>query len=380
MKPIDRIRRLFPIVKEKIFLNHAGVSPICTPVEEAIRDHLNSRMRGDQADFDGEQAKRLFARLINARQEEIALVPNTSTGLSIVANLLRYPRGSNIVTSDLEFPSVVYPWLMVKAKSGLEVRYVRNVGGRLPVEAFEKAVDDQTVAVVISHVEYANGFRNDLAGIAEVAHECGALLVVDACQSAGALRIDVKRHGIDYLATSCYKWLLGPSGMGFLYVRDDLIRDAEPIFVGWASADQRIFKTADLWDNRRIVLSETASRFEVGTLSALSLVGATAALRLILSYGIERIESRILELTGYLLNRLGEEGFPAQTPSEPHSRSGIVNFRVSDPERIVKDLRRRNVIVSARMNGIRVSPHFYNTREEIDGLLTSLREVLKAGD
>jgi selenocysteine lyase/cysteine desulfurase len=377
MKDIDEVRQYFLIMNEKVFLNHAGVSPICTPVAEAIRDYLKRRTMGEQADSDEESAKRLFARLINAKPEEIALVPNTSTGLSIVANLLRYPRGSNIVTSDLEFPSVVYPWLMVKTRSDLEVRYVRNIEGHLPIEDFEKAVDDQTVAVVISHVEYANGFRNDLGGIAEVTHEHGTLLVVDACQSAGALDIDIKRQGIDYLATSCYKWLLGPSGAGFLYLKEDLIEEAEPVFVGWASVDQKIFRTVDLWDNRRIVLSRTASRFEIGTLSAPSFVGAAAALRLILDYGIERIENRILGLTDYLLNRLGEEGFSIQTPNEPNSRSGIVNFRVPEPQKTVSELQRRGVIVSARMNGIRVSPHFYNTREDIEGFLTRLKESLK---
>jgi selenocysteine lyase/cysteine desulfurase len=266
---------------------------------------------------------------------------------------------------------------MVKTRSDLEVRYVRNVEGHLPIEDFEKAVDDQTVAVVISHVEYANGFRNDLGGIAEVTHERGALLVVDACQSAGALDIDIKRQGIDYLATSCYKWLLGPSGAGFLYVKGDLIEETEPVFVGWASADQNVFRTVDLWDNRRLVLSRTASRFEIGTLSAPSFVGAAAALRLILDYGIERIENCILELTDYLLNRLGEEGFSIQTPKEPHNRSGIVNFRVPEPQKTVAELQRRGVIVSARMNGIRVSPHFYNTQEDIERFLTRLRESLK---
>jgi selenocysteine lyase/cysteine desulfurase len=375
MRSIDEVRRCFPIITEKVFLNHAGTSPICTPVAEAIRAYLERRINGEPTDSGEESAKKLFAELINARPEEIALVPNTSTGLSIVANLLRYPRGSNIVTSDLEFPSVVYPWLMMKKKFNLEVRYVKNVEGCLPIGEFEKAIDDQTVAVAISHVEYGNGFRNDLAEIAKIAHEHGARLAVDACQSAGALGIDVKRQDVDYLATSCYKWLLGPSGAGFLYVKEDLIEGGEPVFIGWASVDQGIFRTVDLWDNRRLVLSGTASRLEVGTLSGLSFVGAAAALRLILDYGIDLIERRVLELTGYLLKRLGEEGYEIQTPEEPNSRSGIVNFKVPEPEKTASELRRRGVIVSARMNGIRVSPHFYNTKEDIEEFLTRLKAL-----
>jgi len=370
-----KIREYFPIVKEKIFLNHAGVSPICIPVAEAIQDYLKHRILGEEGSFEIDSARDLFARLINAKSDEVALVPNTSTGLNIIANLLEYPCSSNIVTSDLEFPSVVYPWLRIQLKSDLDVRYVRNVKGTLKPEEFERAIDDHTVAVVISHVEYANGFKNDLKEIAELAHQHGAFLVVDACQSAGAMRIDVKRQGIDFLATSCYKWLLGPSGAGFLYIRGELIERAEPVFVGWASVKPEIFETVDLWNNTRLFFSGTARRFEIGTSSSISYVGAMAALRLILNYGIEKIENRIMDLTSYLIERLKEEGFPLQTSEDLHNRSGIVNFKISDPEEKVEKLHQRGVVISARMNGIRVSPHFYNTREEIEKFLTYIKEI-----
>jgi len=375
MKDLNRIREYFPIVKEKVFLNHAGVSPICVPVAEAIQNYLKHRTLGDEGEFNIDSARDLFARLIGADSEEIALVPNTSTGLSIVANLLKYPRGSNIVTSDLEFPSVVYPWLRIKMKSNLETRYVKNVKGELQLEDFEKRVDDHTVAVIISHVEYANGFKNDLKAIAEIAHQHGAFLIVDACQSAGAMSIDVKQQGVDFLATSCYKWLLGPSGAGFLYVRKDMIEKAEPIFVGWASVKQEIFETVGLWNNTQLILSETARRFEVGTPSEISYAGAAAALRLILEYGIKKIENRIMELTSYLIERLKEEGFTLQTPENPPNRSGIVNFKASKPKERVENLSRRGVVVSARMDGIRVSPHFYNTKDELEKFLTCIKEI-----
>ena len=374
MSSLQKIREYFPSLKEKIFLNHAGVSPLCIPVARAIQDYLKHRTLGEEGDFDIDTAKNLFAQLLNARSEEIALVPNTSTGLSIVANLLRYPRNSNVVTTDLEFPSVVYPWLRVKMDSDLEIRYVKNVEGRLRLEDFEKAVNDDTVAVVISHVEYGNGFKNDLGAIAEIAHEHGGFLVVDACQSAGAININVKQEGIDFLAASCYKWLLGPCGAGFLYVKRDLIEDAEPIFVGWASVKHEVFETVDLWNNTQLFFAETASRFETGTPSLLSYVGAVAALRLILDYGMEKIENRIMELTGYLIERLKEEGFTLQTSEDPSNRSGIVNFRVSRPKEKVEELHKRGVVVSARMNGIRVSPHFYNTEDELEKFLAYLKE------
>jgi len=374
MSNLQRIRGYFPSVNERIFLNHAGVSPLCIPVVKAIQNYLKYRTIGEEGDFDLDSARNLFARLINAESEEIALVPNTSTGLNIVANLLRYPCNSNVVTTDLEFPSVVYPWLRIAMKSNLKIQYVKNVKGRLLLEDFEKAVNDHTVAVIISHVEYGNGLKNDLKAIAEIAHEHEAFLVVDACQSAGAMNIDVKRQKVDFLATSCYKWLLGPCGAGFLYIKKDFIENAEPTFVGWASVKHEIFETVDLWDNTQLIFSETASRFEIGTPSLLSYVGAAAALRLILDYGIEKIENHIMNLTDYLIERLKEEGFTLQTSEDPTNRSGIVNFKVSKPKEKVRDLCKRGVIVSARMNGIRVSPHFYNTKDELEKFLTYMKE------
>ena len=374
MNDIDKVREYFPHVKEKIFLNHAGVSPLCTPVLNAIKEFLECRTLSKEG-FNLESAKKFFACLINADSEEIALVPNTSTGLSVIANILSYPRGCNIVTADLEFPSVVYPWLRIKINLNLEIRYVKNIMGKLRIEDFEKAVDDNTVAVVISHVEYGNGFRNNLKEISEIAHDHGAFLIVDACQSAGAVKIDVKRQNIDFLATSCYKWLLGPCGAGFLYVKKDLIKEYCPTYVGWASVKREIFETADLWNNTELILSETASRFETGTPSYLSYVGASSALKMILEYGVDRIEDRIGELIDYLIGRLEEEGFDLQTPKDPSNRSGIINFKISDPIKKVEELREKGVIVSARMNGIRVSPHFYNTKEEIEEFIERLKKM-----
>jgi len=160
--------------------------------------------------------------------------------------MLDYPRDAKVVTTDLEYPSVVYPWL--RRKLGVKVHYVKNRDGKILLEDFEKAVDDKTVAVAVSHVEYVNGFRNDLKAIGEIAHEHGAYLIVDAIQAAGAIKIDVKRDDVDFLTTACYKWLLSPPGAGYLYVRKELIEKFEPPFVGWASVKSEVFETIDFWD------------------------------------------------------------------------------------------------------------------------------------
>jgi selenocysteine lyase/cysteine desulfurase len=374
LENVNAIRELFPVVENKVFLNHAAQSPLPKPVADAVKKCVEElSMYGNVSTSERDDCgKALFARLIGAKPEEIALVENTSVGLNIAANVLEYLPDSKIVTTDLEYPSVVYPWL--KKSLGVKIHYVRNVSGKIQLEDFEKAVDDKTVAVAVSHVEYVNGFRNDLRALSQIAHEHGAYLIVDAIQSAGVIPIDVKREGIDFLTTACYKWLLSPTGAAYLYVREDLIENFEPPYVGWASVKQEIFETVDFWDIWSLRLSETASRFEVGTPSFLSFVGAAEAIKMLLSFGIENIEKRVLRLTDYLIEAVKALGLELQTPEEQQYRSGIVNFKVDKPKEVVEHLKRNNIVVSARARGIRVSPHFYNTEEEIDTLVNEIKK------
>jgi selenocysteine lyase/cysteine desulfurase len=366
MESIEEFRQNFPITKNKIYLNHAAHSPLPKPAINAMRKHIEELSQyGDAIDQDDGKAS--FAKLINAKKEEIALVENTSTGLSIIANMLNYPQGSNIVTTDLEYPSVVYPWK--RKKLGVDVRYVKNRAGKILSEDLRKAMDDKTVAVAISHVEYMNGFKFDLKAVSEIVHEHGAYLVVDAIQSLGALSVDVKHDAIDFLTAACYKWMLGPPGIGYLYARKELIDKFEPPFIGWASVKQEIFETLDFWEIRDLKLSETASRFEAGTPSHVSIAGAAASLNLLLNTGIENIEKRILALTDHLIELLSARGIKLQTPLEPECRSGIVNFLIDHPQERTSQLAEKGIVVSARSHGIRVSPHFYNTTNEIDKLV-----------
>ncbi len=351
-------------------MNHAAISPYPKPVLKAMRKHTEEFSKFGTLPKDIDDVRKLFAKLINSNPDEIALVANTSTGLNTVANMLNYPSGSNAVVADIEYPSVVYPWLRKKSK--VEIRYVKNVDGRILLGDVEKAVDDKTIVIAISHVEYANGFRNDLGALAKIAHEHGAFLLVDAIQSAGAMRIDVRRDDVDFLTAACYKWLLGPAGAGFLYVRRELIERFEPPFVGWASVKPEVFETIDLWDIWTLDLSETASRFEVGSPSIISLIGAAAAVQLLLDVGIANIERRILQLTENLLEKVEQLGFKSQTPKDQKCRAGIINFLIDKPEERVEQLLKKGIIVSARSHGIRVSPHFYNTEEEIDRFIIEL--------
>ncbi len=373
MENIEKIREQFPITRNKVFLNHAAHSPLPKAVADAVHKYVDqsSNFWNVSKEWD-DGGKPFFAKLVNAKTEEIAFVENTSMGLNIAANVLHYPPGSKIVTTDLEYPSVVYPWL--RKNLNVKVHYVKNVDGKILLEDFEKVVDDKTVAVAVSHVEYVNGFRNDLRALSEIAHDHGAYLIVDAIQSTGAIQVDVKRDNVDFLMTAAYKWLLSPPGAGYLYVKGELIQKLEPTFVGWASVTKKVFETINFWDIWNLKLSETASRFEIGSNSFMSFVGAREALKILLTYGIENIEKRILKLTDQLIEATKDLGLKLQTPEEPQYRSGIVNFKIDKPREIVKKLISKGMIVSARTHGIRVSPHFYNTETEIDKLIEEIKQ------
>ncbi len=374
MQKIEEIRGQFPITQNKVFLNHAAQSPLPKPVADVVRKYADEFSNFGTTSIEWKDCgKPLFAKLIDARPEEIALVENTSAGLNIAANVLRYPKGSKIVTTDLEYPSVVYPWL--RKGLGVKVEYVKSVDGKILLENVEKAVDDKTVALAVSHVEYANGFRNDLKALSEIAHEHCAYLIVDAIQSVGALQVNVKRDDVDFLATACYKWLLSPPGCGYLYVKGELIEKFEPPFVGWASVKQEVFDTVNFWDIWHLDLSPTASRFEFGSPSFISFLGAAEAMKMLLGFGMKNIERRIITLTDYLIDAIKGLDLKLQTPEEKQCRSGIINFKVDKPAEVIQRLSQKSIVVSARANGVRVSPHFYNTEKEIDKLIEEIKKI-----
>jgi selenocysteine lyase/cysteine desulfurase len=374
MDNAQKIREQFPITESKVFLNHAAQSPLPKPVADAIHRYADEFSKFGTSLVECDRwGKPQFANLIGAGSEEIALIENTSVGLNIAANVLHYPPGSKIVTTDLEYPSVVYPWL--RKKLGAKVHYVKSVDGKVSLDDMEKAVDDKTVAVAISHVEYVNGFRHNLRVLSEVAHEHGAYLIVDAIQSVGTMPINVKTDDVDFLMAACYKWLLSPSGAAYLYVKDELIEEFEPPYVGWASVKPEVFKTTDFWDIWNLKLSKTASRFEVGAPSTISFVGAAEAMKMLLNCGTENIKRIIIKLTDRLIDSVKDLGLQLQTPEQRQCRSGIVNFKTGKPQKVTDRLNKKGIVVSARAGGIRVSPHFYNTEEEIDKLIEEIKKL-----
>jgi selenocysteine lyase/cysteine desulfurase len=385
MVDLGKIREQFPITKEKIYLAHASRGPIPRCGAEAIKKYVHSSMLSGLTLVDAgvpeDGGRALFAQLVGAEKGEVAFVENTSVGLNIAAGVVGYKKGSNVVTTDYEYSSVTYPFL--RREPNVKVKFVKNVDGVIPLDTMEDAVDDKTTAIVVSHVHWLNGFRHDLRALAEIAHEHGAYLIVDAIQSAGAMGIDVRRDGVDFLTAGCYKWLLSPPGSGYLYVRRELIDDFEPPLAGWRS-------TSGVRDRDHLTLKypDDARRFEVGAPAYISLVAATEAMKLLLDAGRDHIQERILMLTGRLRDALREMGFHVTTPEDASSRSGIMNFRVDRPQKVVEVLNSMGIIPCgarpdwARCSPIfrstmRVAPHFYNTVEEIDAFVDSMREATR---
>lgn len=356
-------------------MNHAAFSPPCRAVKEAYDRRLREWENMDVHRWSSEaaEAKKLFSKLINCTADEIAFTPNTSTGISSIATALPYRRGSNVVVTDLEYPAVTYTWLALQRKGKLKTRFVKNRGGRIDPSDVEKKIDDRTVALCISEVEFGNGFRNDMTTLAEIAHEHGAYVINDAIQSAGAVSVDIKHQDIDFLVAGGFKWLLGPPGTGYMYAREQLTAELETTIVGASSVNP---KREKLYIGTEYVPASSAKRFETGSYNIIGYLAGKEALRLLTHLGSPKIEQRILHLTDYLIEKLQRMKVLIITPLERESRSGIVTFKVRRLRQVLNKLTARNFILAPRAGGLRASPHFYNTEKEIEKLANELSRLI----
>lgn len=376
---VEKIREAFPLTKEYIYFNNAATGACSTHVATALKEYADSRLAlSPEASRWNErivESRRLFAQLIGAREGEIAFVPNTTAGLNTISDMVCTRKG-NVVTTDIGFPSNVLVWLK---HAHVETRFAKNRENKIPLEEISRHVDGNTIAVAVDQVGWFNGFKHDLRAVAEEAHEKGAYFVVDAIQSAGSMKIDVRRDEIDFLSAGSYKWLLGPPGAGFLYVREDLIDKFTPPFPGINSMDEEQLdrNIYDAFDLYQLKFSGKVQRYELGTVSDASCAGTWASMKMILKLGIDQIEKRLRKLDGYLVDRLEELHMPLQSPRGERSRHGIVNFKAKDNRELEKRLRTRKMVVTARVGGIRVSPGFFNTEDEIDRFVEAVRELTR---
>ncbi|HEY0323854.1 MAG TPA: aminotransferase class V-fold PLP-dependent enzyme [Pyrinomonadaceae bacterium] len=371
----ETLRALFPITERVVYLNHAAVSAPPTPVLEAIRAQMMDVAQNGSLNYRSwvavkERARRTTAEMIGARAEQIAFMRNTSDGLSTIANGLRWRAGDNIVTFRGEFPSNIYPWLRLREAYGVEVRMIDERDGRVDLDELTGLIDDHTRIVAISHVQYASGFRADLERLGRAARRHDALLVVDIIQGMGALPIDVEAELIDAAAGACHKWLLTPEGLGLLYLSDRARERVEPTLVGWVSVPN-----PEDYSNFEQGWNRGALAWETGTGAMALLHGLDASLRLLTEAGIERIAAHLEELTDYLCERLAGRDYEIVSSRRAGEKSQIVCIRHKGertPMALYAQLKRQHILAAPRGDRLRISPHLYNTAQDIDALLNAL--------
>ena len=362
----------FPIFGSKTYLNTCSLGPLARRVRAAQETFLDEwDAAGAAAWYDRwldalDGLRERVARVIGASKEEIALAPSVSVALSAVASAIDPPDRPRVVLSELEFPTVAYQWA-VKPRAE-RVFVPAEDGVRVRPEAFEAAVDGRTAVVATSHVQYTSGAIVDIARVARAARAHGALSLVDAYQATGQIPTDVHAAGVDVLVTGGLKWLLGGTGIAFLYVRRELATDLRPTIAGWFG-NARQFE----FDPRRFEFHGDARRFELGTTANAAVYAASAGIDLVRSIGVDRIRARTKELVDDLAERLVDAGHEVLSPREPEARAGIVAVRMRDPAKPVRALADRGIVVDSRHDRLRVSPYFYNTPEDHERLLEALR-------
>lgn len=319
-----------------------------------------------------EETRRLGAKLMNAEPKEIAFIKNTSEGLAFVANGLDWHAGEEIVSSAVEYPANVYPWMDVAQRFGVKhimvPQRVEDGVGRIPMEDLVAAVTPRTRMIALSHVEFASGFRHDLAAIGRFCRERNLLFTVDAIQSCGVLPVDVRAMNIDFLSAGGHKWMLGPEGCGLFFCNERHITSLRPE-VGWMNVVNAVN-----FSDYNFTLRADAKRFECGGYNIAGVLGLGASLELLLALGIELISRRVLALTERLCEGLKARGYQVFSSRRPGEASGIVSFTSPghDPNTIAAELEKQRIIVVIREGRLRVAPHFYNTPEQIDALVAAL--------
>ncbi len=356
---IEGFRDVVPITKRFKYLNHAAISPTPLPVLFETFSYLYRVSQFGSIAVNEEEAdeflhiREKIATLINASPEEISLIPNTSFGINLVAHGIPLEPGDKVVTDSLEFPATVFPFVKL-SKRGVKLSIVRADPYSI-TESIINEIDEHTKVVSVSHVSFNTGVRLDVKRVVEKAKKVGAYVLLDVIQSAGALNVDVRELGVDFVVAGGYKWLMAPQGSGFIYVKKGLLED--PPFYGWKSAKDYL-----KFDPTTFELERGPRRFEIGTIDVASNLGLAKSAEF-LSKHKDEIERRVLELSKIAIDLSEDKGLEVITPKE--KRSGIVVVKVKEPKKAAERLMQKNIVVSPRGEGIRISAHFYNTEEEI---------------
>lgn len=366
------LRERFPILASQTYLNSCSKGALSLEVRESYQNYLDDWERlGSPWELWVEKleaSRQAFAALIDARADEVAVTTSVSAAVSALASALTFPGGRRrVVVSDFEFPTVAQVW-HAQEQRGLQVVHVPEVAGMIALERYEELIDERTALVAIAHVCYRNGVRQPVEDIIRIAHRHGALVLLDAYQSLGTMPIDAHALGVDILVGGALKYLLGSSGLAFMYLRRELLPSLSPSTTGWF-AQEDIFAL----DPRHHHPARSARRFEFGTPPIPNLYAGLAGLALIDRAGPAQIESHLRKLTNAIKEQAGELGFRLATPIDPRQHGALIALEAQQVERLVEELAAEDIIASSRDGKLRISPHLYNTLEDIERLMEGLK-------
>ena len=371
---VSALRALFPIVGERSYLYSGALAPAAQPVQAALAEWVQDWAHDPITCYDGFEphlaALRVaFAELIGAAPDEIAVADNTSRASNLVIALLATRPGSNVVVDDTTYPSSIYPWLTM---TGHELRVAHSADSADPLDAISALIDDQTVAVCVSHVAPETGFRHELTPLAEAAHAHGALLVVDAAQTTGVLPIDVQAEHVDALVTTTMKWMLGLPGVGLAYVARDVLANGSIQQVGYAGIDLPMNED---WPRTTLPpLVSDSRRLELGIPALPALAPCTAGIELLSRFGIERVHQRVEQLVTRLREGLIDAGAEVRAPHSPSRRAGVVAIAHPDAVGLAALARTRGVDIGGYPWGVaRIDPHVFNDEADVDAFVDVFR-------
>ncbi len=370
---VNKYRELFPVVKAgTIYLNHAATGPLSTRVVAAVDKYLKERSETNIDNFASFQPilteTRLYAsKLFGTSPDRIAFFENTTNAINLLAAGLEWKPGDRVILDDIEFPANVYPFLNLK-RLGVEIDFVKNREGKILIEDIAAKITPRTRLLSISHVQFLTGFRADLRALGELCRSDGVIFSVDAIQSAGVVPIDVEKMKIDFLAAGGQKWLLAPQGIAFAYISRETQEKLHQAYLGWTSI-KNFFSE---FTNYRLDLDDTARRYENGTLNYIGITSLHESLSMLLEVGIGNIEEHVLDLSDTLIKALRSRGMKTYVEGDRTERAGIISIMVPDADTYAAELAKSGIEVAVRQGVVRVSPHFYNTEDELLAVVDKL--------
>ncbi|MGI8555358.1 MAG: aminotransferase class V-fold PLP-dependent enzyme [Pyrinomonadaceae bacterium] len=371
----ESIRAAFPAAEKYCYLNSAAAAPLPMATVAAVVSQLKDVSENGTLNFNKwvetkNRARKLAAEMLNVRAEQIAFMRNTSDGLATVANGLEWSEGENIVTFEREFPANFYAWRRIRDAYGVELRLCPERGGRIDLDEFISLIDANTRIVSISAVQFASGFRADLERIGKAARKNDALLAIDIIQGFGAMPFDLEAQLVDIAAGTSHKWLCAPEGCGILYLSDRARERVKPTLVGWISVE-------DPWDFEDFEqdFKPNALAWESGTGSSALFYGLEQSLKLLQQTGLKNIENYLEDLSDYLCELLAGKNYDIVSSRAKGEKSQIVCIKHRGDltsNEVAKHLQHENIIVAPRGERIRIAPHFFNNRQDIEMLIEHL--------